>query len=332
MFIIAEAGVNHNGDIEIAKQLIDIAVDAKVDAIKFQTFVPDKLACLSAPMAEYQKENIGKVDSQLSMLKKLVLSKEAHFELINYCKKREIIFCSSPFDLESIDFLSSLNLPFWKIPSGEITNMPYLRKIGKFNEDTILSTGMSTLGEVDFALRVLTSSGLDSEKITLLQCNTDYPTKPEDVNLNCIETLRQAFKINVGYSDHTEGIHFPIAAVALGASVIEKHITVDKSMEGPDHKASLDPIELKSMVSAIREIEIGMGSFLKKPTITEYKNREIARKSIVASCDIHKGTRFSENNLTTKRPGSGISPMLWNQVIGISACRDFKKDECIELS
>ncbi len=329
--IIAEAGVNHNGEIGLAKELICAAEEAGVDFIKFQTFVPELLTSSSAKMADYQKKNTGKNDTQLNMLKKLVLSQEQHFELIDYCNNHRIQFCSSAFDLDSVEFLKGLNLPFWKIPSGEITNFPYLRKIAQYNEKIIMSTGMSTLSEIEHAIDVLTSYGTDRNKIIIMHCNTEYPTQPADVNLNVLKTLKQAFALQVGYSDHTLGIEFPIAAVALGAEVIEKHITIDNTLSGPDHKASLNPDELKIMVNAIRNIEKGMGSQIKKCTEAEKRNALVARKSITAICDIKKGDVFSENNITTKRPGTGLSPMLWAKVLGRVANRDFTKDEMINL-
>lgn len=329
--IIAEAGVNHNGSIDIAKRLVDAGAEAGVDVVKFQTFNPASLTSQFADMAEYQKKNIGKSSSQLEMLKKLTLSKEDHYALVDYCDQKKVKFCSSPFDLESIDFLHKLKVPFWKIPSGEITNLPYLRKIASFHEPVIMSSGMSTLGDIENALESLLASGLDRKKITLLHCNTEYPTPPSDVNLNVMKTLQRAFNVAVGFSDHTMGLEFPIAAVALGATVIEKHITLDKSMSGPDHRASLEPDELKNMVYAIRNIELGMGSFIKKPTESEIKNLYIARKSIVASRTILEGEILSSNNLTTKRPGNGMTPMLWDKVIGKKANKNYQVDECIDI-
>jgi len=343
--IIAEAGVNHNGSLELAKKLVDAGAEAGVDVVKFQTFNPGALTSSYAPTAEYQKLNTGKDESQLEMLKKLTLSEKDHYELVDYCKIKGVQFCSSPFDLESIDFLKELGVPFWKIPSGEITNLPFLRKIANYNEPVIMSTGMSTLADVEAALEVFTSFGLSRDKITLLHCNTEYPTPAGDVNLNSMKTLGSSFGVAVGYSDHTEGIEFPITAVALGATVVEKHITLDKTMDGPDHKASLEPNELKamvkairnvemglgSMVKAIRNVEMGLGSSIKKPSNSEMKNIAVARKSIVASMDIEKGLIFSEENISVKRPGTGLSPMLWDLIIGSAAKRDFKKDECIEI-
>lgn len=330
--IIAEAGVNHNGSLELAKKLIDAGADAGVDVIKFQSFKPSELTSTFAPTAEYQKENTGKNETQLDMLKSLTLTEAEHIELLEYCKLRNVQYCSSPFDLDSTEFLKGLCIPFWKVASGEITNLPFLKRIASFNEPVIMSTGMSTLGDIESALDVLFSNGLSRDQITLLHCNTEYPTPPTDVNLRCMETLRKAFCVDVGYSDHTMGIEFPIAAVALGAKVIEKHITLDKSMDGPDHKASIEPHELKNMVSAIRNIERGLGISIKRPSDSERKNIVVARKSIVAYTDINKGDIYSEQNITVKRPGSGISPMLWDTVIGSSAPRNFRKDECVEIS
>ncbi|MBI9100072.1 MAG: N-acetylneuraminate synthase, partial [Spirochaetaceae bacterium] len=270
--IIAEAGVNHNGSLQLAKKLVDTGADAGVDVVKFQTFNPGALTSALAQTAEYQKVNTGKDESQLEMLRNLTLSEQDHYELAEYCKSKNVQFCSSPFDLGSIAFLKKLGVPFWKIPSGEITNLPYLREIARFNEPVILSTGMSNLSDIESALNILLESGVNREKISLLHCNTEYPTPASDVNLNAMKTLRSAFCMNVGYSDHTRGIEFPIAAVALGATIIEKHITLNKAMEGPDHRASLEPHELFEMVKAIRNIEIGMGSSVKRPSESEMKN------------------------------------------------------------
>jgi len=330
-YIIAEAGVNHNGSLVIAKKLIDAGVAAGVDAVKFQTFIPEMLTSSTAQMAEYQKKNTGTDDLQLNMLRNLVLSQQDHYELLNYCREEGLHFCSSAFDLTSVDFLRELKLPFWKIPSGEITNYPYLKKIAQYKTEIIMSTGMSTLAEIEDAVGVLTDNGTDRRKLTLLHCNTEYPTPSKDVNLKVMQTLRQAFDVNVGFSDHTVGIEFPIAAVALGASVIEKHITIDKAMNGPDHRASLEPGELKAMVTAIRNIEDGIGSSIKVRTPSEKKNVGIARKSITAICNIRKGEMLTEDNLTTKRPGTGLSPMVWKNVIGQTAKRDYQKDEMLDL-
>lgn len=332
VLIIAEAGVNHNGSLQIAKQLVDKAVEAGVDIIKFQTFKSEKLVSKDARQAEYQQRNIGKRDeSQLTMLKKLELSVKAHHELMDYCKERNIRFWSTAFDMESIDFLHSLNMGLWKIPSGEITNYPYLKKIASFHEEVILSTGMCELSDIEAALNVLIDEGVKKEQITVLHCNTEYPTPYQDVNLKAMLEIGEKFGVKVGYSDHTQGIEVPIAAVALGASVIEKHFTLDKTMEGPDHKASLEPEELKAMVSAIRHIEQALGSGHKIISESERKNIEIARKSIVAACPIKKGEALTEENLTVKRPGNGISPMRWNEVVGTTAIKDFEEEEMIEL-
>ena len=332
--IIAEAGVNHNGSIEIARQLVDKAVEAGVDIIKFQTFKSEKLVSRSARQAEYQKKNIGKKsdDSQLSMLKKLELSEQDHKNLMTYCKQKGIKFFSTAFDMDSIEYLHSLNLGLWKIPSGEVTNYPFLKRIASYNERTILSTGMCDLQDVRAAVDALYNNGLSKENLTLLHCNTEYPTPFEDVNLKAMDALRKEFGVEVGYSDHTKGFEVPIAAVALGASVIEKHFTLDRNMEGPDHKASLEPDELKAMVSAIRNIEKAIGGDgTKHVSESELKNITIARKSIVAACDIKAGETFTEQNLTVKRPGNGISPMRWEEVIGTKAIRNFAEDELIEL-
>lgn len=329
VFIIAEAGVNHNGDIDIAKKLVDVAVEAEADAIKFQTFKAEELVCKNAKKAEYQKEHTEKNESQLEMLKKLELDINMHDTLMNYCKDKGILFLSTPFDLRSIDLLEKLNIPIYKIPSGEITNYPYLKKIAGLKKKIIMSTGMSYLSEVKDAINVLKENG--AEDITVLHCNTEYPTLIEDVNLNAMITMKKELNVNVGYSDHTVGIDVPIAAVAMGATVIEKHFTIDKDMEGPDHKASLNPQELKMMVKSIRNIEKALGSCEKVPSNSEIKNLVVARKSIVAKCEIKKGTRFTEENLACKRPGNGISPMRWSEIIGTRAVRDFSEDELIEI-
>lgn len=330
VFIIAEAGVNHNGSIELAKKLIDVAVEAGVDAVKFQTFKAEKLVSKNAPKADYQKENMNTSDdSQLNMLKKLELDTDTHHELIKYCNSKNIMFLSTPFDLDSIDLLNELKLPIFKIPSGEITNLPYLRKIGTLKKRVILSTGMADMGEIEDALNILTNAGTPKENIIVLHANTMYPTPMQDVNLKAMQTIGTAFDIAYGYSDHTLGIEVDIAAVALGASCIEKHFTLDKSMEGPDHKASLEPSELNAMVKAIRNIELALGSSVKKPSKSETPNIEIARKSLVASQDIQKGEIFSEKNLTIKRPDSGISPMRWDEIIGTIAQKEYKMDELL---
>lgn len=331
--IIAEAGVNHNGSIELAKKLVEKAKEAGVDYIKFQTFKASKLVTKAAKQAEYQQKNIGKEgDSQYQMLKKLELSPEEHEILIDYCRQLGIKFFSTAFDFDSIDYLHSLNLGLWKIPSGEVTNYPFLKRIAAYNEPTILSTGMCDMEDVRAAVNALYKNGLSKENLILLHCNTEYPTPFEDVNLKAMDALRQEFGVEIGYSDHTKGIEVPIAAVALGATVIEKHFTLDRNMEGPDHKASLEPDELKAMVSAIRNIEKAVGGDgTKHVSESEKKNIAIARKSIVAACDIKAGEVFSEQNLTVKRPGKGVSPMRWEEVIGTKAKRDFSEDELIEI-
>ena len=329
-FIIAEAGVNHNGSIELAKKLIDAAVEAGADAVKFQTFKAEKVVSRYAQKAEYQKQTTDETESQLEMIKNLELDAVAHRTLIDYCKKKNIRFLSTPFDLESIDLLNELGLDIFKIPSGEITNLPYLRKIGSLKKETILSTGMADLGEIEDALDVLTGAGTKLKDITVLHCNTEYPTPFEDVDLKAMLTIKAAFPgIQVGYSDHTLGIEVPIAAVAMGATVIEKHFTLDKNMKGPDHRASLEPDELKAMVRAIRNIEKALGNGIKKPSPSELKNKPIARKSIVAARDIRKGELFTEENLTVKRPGTGITSMRWDEMIGQIAQKDYEKDELI---
>ena len=330
--IIAEAGVNHNGSLELAKQLVDRAVEAGADYIKFQTFKAANLVTKSAQQADYQKRNIGGGDSsQYQMLKKLELSQEEHLELIDYCQQRGIHFFSTAFDSDSVEFLDSLHLGLWKIPSGEITNYPYIKQIAQKQGDVILSTGMSTSEDIQNAVDVLLRWGKTKDQITILHCNTEYPTPFEDVNLRAMQTIKERFGTQVGYSDHTRGIEVPIAAVALGAAVIEKHFTLDRNMQGPDHKASLEPDELKVMVSAIRNIEKALGSSEKKVTDSERKHIAIARKSIVAATNIKKGEIFTEENITVKRPGTGISPMRWEEVLGTKAVRDFMEDELIEL-
>ena len=333
VIIIAEAGVNHNGDINLAKKLIDVAVDAGVDYVKFQTFKAESLVSKSAKKADYQIENTQNAnESQLQMLKKLELSHDQHQELINYCKQKNISFFSTAFDLESLIYLKELGLTMVKIPSGEITNLPYLRKAAELFSQVIISTGMSTIKEISDALEVFVMSGILKEKITILHCNTEYPTPMQDVNLHAMLTIQKEFGVNVGYSDHTLGIEVPIAAVALGAQMIEKHFTLDKNLAGPDQLASLEPIELKTMVQSIRNIEFAIsGNGIKEPSESEKKNIEIARKSIVANTKIIKGEFFSDKNITTKRAGNGISPMLWDKVIGQVAQKDFKEDDLIDF-
>lgn len=332
VLIIAEAGVNHNGSINTAKKLIDAASDTGVDYVKFQTFKADKLVTKSASRANYQDSNTGDKDSQYEMLKKLEISEEMHQDLIHYCESKNIKFLSTAFDLESLTFLKTLGLKLAKIPSGEITNLPYLRAMANLFPEVILSTGMANMDEIKAAFRVLIENGTKQENIIILHCNTEYPTPMEDVNLIAMLDIQKQLNTKIGYSDHTLGIEVPIAAVALGAKVIEKHFTLDRNLPGPDHKASLEPGELKAMVSAIRNIEKAIsGSGRKEPSPSESKNRSIARKSIVASRPIKKGEIFSEDNLSIKRPGTGISPMKWDEILGKAAVRNFEEDEIIEI-
>ncbi len=328
--IIAEAGVNHNGEIELAKKLIDIAADAGADLVKFQTFNTDQLVTQSAAKADYQILATDKVESQYSMLRKLELTEAAHQELIAHCALRNIGFFSTGFDIESINMLVGLGQEVFKIPSGEITNLPYLRHIGQLKKTIILSTGMSSVEEIKAALGVLEKSGTERTKITALHCTTAYPVPMREVNLRAMQTIQSTFDVSIGYSDHTLGIEIPIAAVALGATVIEKHFTIDRNLPGPDHKASLEPAELSSMIRAIRNIEIALGDGFKRPMPSEIENRIAARKSIVASQNINRGQQFTEANLTTKRPGSGISPMEWDKILGLNATRDYLSDEHID--
>jgi N,N'-diacetyllegionaminate synthase len=332
VIIIAEAGVNHNGSIDLAKKLIDIASDAGVDYVKFQTFKAQNLVTKSASKADYQIENTKKEsENQYQMLKNLELSHEQHAELIAYCSKKKISFFSTAFDLDSLFYLKELGMPMVKIPSGEITNLPYLLKAAELFSKVIISTGMATIEDIKNALNIFIKAGVKKENINVLHCNTEYPTPMKDVNLKAMLHIKNAFDIEVGYSDHTLGIEVPIAAVALGAKVIEKHFTLDRRYPGPDHLASIEPHELKAMVSGIRNIELAMsGSGIKEPSISEKKNIEIARKSIVAKSFIRKGEVFSDLNITTKRPGNGLSPMLWHQIIGQIAHRDYIEDELIE--
>ena len=330
--IIAEAGVNHNGDIAKAKALIDKGAEAGVDYVKFQTFKAEKLVTKQAQRASYQDKNTQNNDSQYEMLKKLELSQALHQELMDYCNQKGVKFLSTGFDSESLVFLAQLGITIAKVPSGEITNLPYLRQVASLFPEVILSTGMATIDEIKDAVKVLIDNGVSKDKITILHCNTEYPTPMEDVNLKAMLHIQRELGLPIGYSDHTLGIEVPIAAVALGATVIEKHFTLDKTLPGPDHKASLEPNELKAMVSAIRNIEKAIGgSGLKEVSKSEEKNKPIARKSIVAATDIKKGNIFTPENLTVKRPGTGISPMQWDEVIGKEAKRDFQEDELIEL-
>nr|WP_321226782.1 N-acetylneuraminate synthase [uncultured Psychroserpens sp.] len=330
VIIIAEAGVNHNGDINIAKKLIDAAAAAEVDYVKFQTFKASKLVTQKAKRAEYQDNNTHDKDSQFEMLRKLELSQDMHHELIAYCEFKKIKFLSTAFDLESLDYLKVLNLELAKVPSGEITNLPYLRKIAKLFTKVILSTGMANLEEVKEAAKILMENGTKTENLTILHCNTEYPTPMIDVNLKAMLHIKDELGVEIGYSDHTMGIEVPIAAVALGAKVIEKHFTIDRNLPGPDHKASLEPNELKDMVAAIRNIEIAIsGSGVKEPSVSELKNKVAARKSIVASKPILKGEKFTEENITIKRPGNGISPLKWDQVLADRSTRNYNIDDLI---
>lgn len=327
IIIIAEAGVNHNGSLAAAKQMVLAARNAGADYIKFQTFSPEKLVSVYAEKAEYQKQTTGTEESQLEMLKKLALTQEDFLELKTYCRQQGIGFLSTPFDLDSIHFLDKLNMDFWKLPSGEITNLSYLLEIARTEKPVVMSTGMCGMEEIGQAIDCLKKAG--TPEITLLHCNTEYPTPMEDVNLKAMITMEKEFCLPVGYSDHTQGIEIPVAAAALGACVLEKHFTLDRGMEGPDHQASLEPEELKAMVTAVRNVEEALGSGKKEPSQSEQKNRAVARKSIVAKCRIKKGERFSEENLTVKRPGTGISPMRWPELMGQTADRDYAEDELI---
>ena len=330
-FIIAEAGVNHNGSLDLALKLVDQAVAAGVDAVKFQTFKAERIITSNAPKAFYQQQKTGNAESQLEMVRKLELDDHTHEKIFQYCEEKGILFLSSPFDLQSIQLLNRLGMQIFKIPSGEIINLPYLRELGALRKRLIMSTGMANLGEIEDALVILIKAGTSCQNITVLHCNTEYPTPFEDVNLQSMLTIKAAFPgIRVGYSDHTMGIEVPIAAVALGATVIEKHFTLNRELEGPDHRASLEPGELKKMVSAIRNIERAMGNGIKKPSPSELKNKFIARKSIVAACRIDPGEIFTSENLTVKRPGTGASPMLWDQIMGRQATRAYSEDEFIE--
>lgn len=328
VYIIAEAGVNHNGSFALACKLVDAAKEAGADCIKFQTFKSENLVSRSAKKAEYQKKTTGD-SSQQDMLKKLELSFDEFIQLKSYCEKVGICFLSTPFDFDSIDFLNSIDMPFWKIPSGEVTNLPYLLALAKTGKPVVMSTGMCTLQEIRAAIDVLKANG--TTEIKLLHCNTEYPTPFEDVNLKAMQTMRDEFHLEVGYSDHTKGIEVPVAAVALGATIIEKHFTLDRNMEGPDHKASLEPQELAEMVCSIRNIEEALGSGDKTPSPSEKKNIAVARKSIVAKTKIKAGDTLTEDNVTVKRPGTGISPMKWFEVLGTKAVKDFDEDELIIL-
>ena len=329
VYIIAEAGDNHNGDFNTALKLVDVAKRAGADCVKFQTFVTEEIISKYAEMAEYQKKNTGKEESQFEMVKRLELSFDEFRKIKEYCDRVEIQFLSTPFDLKSVDFLNELGVPFFKIPSGEITNYPYLIKIAHTGKPVVMSTGMCEPDEILAAINVLENNG--GGEITLLHCNTEYPTPLKDVNLYAMRTMKKMFGKKVGYSDHTKGIEVPVAAVALGACVIEKHFTLDKNMPGPDHKASLEPDELGRMVKNIRNIEIALGDGVKHVSESERKNIAIVRKSIVARRNIQEGEILTEDNLAVKRPGTGINPMQWMEVLGTRAVRDFKEDELIEI-
>lgn len=331
VFIIAEAGVNHNGNMDLAKKLVDAAAEAGADAVKFQTFQAEKLVSKDAPKAGYQQQTTGNDETQYQMIKRLELDAVAHQGLICHCRQSGILFLSTPFDFESLELLLNLGLDLIKIPSGEITNLPYLRKIGRLNKRIILSTGMSDLVEVEAALRVLVNAGTARDQITALHCTTEYPAPPAEVNLRAMVTMREKLHVEVGYSDHTRGIEIPIAATALGARVIEKHFTLDRDLPGPDHQASLDPAELGAMVKAIRNVELALGDGFKRIAPCEKGNRLIIRKSIVAAVPIKRGQPFTTDNLAVMRPGDGISPMRWDEVLGRIACKNFQEGERICL-
>lgn len=330
--VIAEAGVNHNGSMDIAKQLIDAAAAAGADYVKFQTFKAEKLVTRTARKADYQTANTKDGDQgQFNMLKKLELSPEDHIELIAYTEQKNIRFLSTGFDEESVDELDELGIPLFKVPSGEITNKPYLQHIARKGKPVIISTGLSNLEEIKQALAIVINEGVPLEQITVLHCTTEYPAPFNEVNLRAMSTIAAACNVQVGYSDHTEGIEISLAAAAMGAVVIEKHFTLDRAMEGPDHKASLEPAELSALVTGIRKIEQALGDGVKKPAPSELKNKDVARKSIVASKNIKAGEIFSVHNITVKRPGTGISPMLWDEVIGKVSIKDFAADEQVTL-
>jgi len=329
VFIIAEAGVNHNGSVELAKKLVDVAVNSGADAVKFQSFKAEKLVSKTANKAEYQKRATAEHESQFDMLKKLELDEAAHQEIFQYCQSKKIQFLSTPFDHDSVDLLTNMGMSTFKIPSGEITNLPYLQKVGRVAKRVILSTGMATLGEVESALTVLVAAGLSKQNITVLHATTEYPCPLTEVNLTAMTTMKKAFQVNVGYSDHTPGIEVAIAATALGACVIEKHFTLDRTMKGPDHKASLEPDQLAAMITAIRHVSQALGDGIKQPSKSEIKNMTVARKSIVALTKIKTGDIFSAENLTVKRPGNGISPMRWNDIMGQTASKNYDPDDMI---
>jgi N,N'-diacetyllegionaminate synthase len=331
VFVIAEAGVNHNGNLGLALKLVDQAVLAGADAVKFQAAIPEMVATGAAQKAGYQQKTTGSEECQLDMIRRLLLPMEAFLDIATYCRKKGIIFFSTAFDLVSLNYLEHLGQPYHKIPSGEITNLPYLRQIGSYCKPLILSTGMAKLGEIEAAIEVLEVAGTPRSRITVLHCNTEYPTPLSDVNLRAMQTIKEAFGVEIGYSDHTHGFEIAIAAVALGARMIEKHMTLDRSLPGPDHMASLEPEDFKAMVLAIRNVEQALGTAVKSPSNSEIKNRSIVRRSLVALRNIKSGEIFSAENITAKRSGAGISPMQWDEVIGRLAPSDFDKDELIEL-
>ena len=329
--IIAEAGVNHNGDILMAKELIEVAASAGADFVKFQTFSAQRQVTKNAAKAQYQLSTTGKSETQLEMLTRLELTDTMHRQLLRHCKKNKIKFLSTGFDIESIDYLVGIGQDTLKIPSGEISNLPYLRHIGTLDKKIILSTGMSNLDEIKEAIMILQKAGTRREKITILHCTTEYPAPLSEINLRAMQEIGSSLNVAIGYSDHTDGIEVSIAAAALGATVIEKHFTLNRMLPGPDHKASLEPPELKKLISAIRNIEVSLGDGVKRVTPSEVKNREIVRKSLVANKDILKGEFFTEDNVTAKRPGTGLSPMMWDEVMGKKALRNFNIEELIEL-
>lgn len=331
VLIIAEAGVNHNGDIGMARELVDAAVEAGADLVKFQTFRADRLVTASARKAAYQMVTTAADESQHEMIRRLELTEEMHNELIAHCSRHKIEFFSTAFDLESLDYLMGLGMSRIKVPSGEITNLPYLRKVGGFGKEVILSTGMSNLGEIEAAINTLEKAGTSREQVVVLHCNTEYPVPMPEVNLRAMRSIGEAFGVKVGFSDHTEGIEISIAAVALGATVIEKHFTLDRNLPGPDHRASIEPDELGRMIRSIRNVELAMGDGIKRPSVSEERNRPVVRKSLVASRHIVKGEVFSDENIAVKRPGVGISPARFDEVLGRIAARDFAPDEMIEL-
>ncbi len=331
VLIVAEAGINHNGSLKLALELVDAACESGADIVKFQTALPELVVTSSALKADYQQHATGSMESQLDMLRGIHLPLGDYKKIAKYCARKGIRFSSTAFDLVSLQFLCKINLDLHKVASGEITNLPFLREVGRQGKPVVLSTGMATLGEIEAALYALEEAGTPRDQITVLHCNTEYPTPFSDVNLRAMLAIRNAFGVGVGYSDHTLGIEVAIAAVALGATVIEKHFTIDRNLPGPDHKASLEPSELKSMVTAIRNIERAMGDGIKRPSASEFKNKAVARRSLVAACAIRAGEAFSKNNIIAKRPGTGISPMLWDELLGRKAPRDFQPDELIEL-